>query len=42
MKQIITCEYIKECLVAHDYTRELVSTEYVNCAFDPVCMKEVV
>lgn len=32
MKQIITCEYIKEYLSAHDYTCELVSTEYVNCA----------
>ena len=26
MKQVITCEYIKEYLAAHDYTCELVST----------------
>ncbi len=31
MKQVITCEYIKEYLAVHDYTCELFSTEYVDC-----------
>lgn len=36
MKNAITCDYIKEYLSKHEYTCELVSTEYVNCDADLV------